>query len=121
MKHLNKWGAQNEIQKKVEELNDHFEEEKGPEEVSSEWYCGVTGQPTSNDKFELERIGQHYGDKFPELIPDSICKVKVSSVDVAMKVEKRMKDEHDFDIGEMQNEPTKENQIWVYIFRKEVE
>ncbi len=106
------------VGEKVKELLKHFDDNKEGNEKSDNWYCGVTGQEKSDDEFELKRIEQHYNDKFPELDEDSIGKVKVTSVEVAMEVEKRMEVNNGFDIGTRQKEPVNENKIWVYIFRK---
>lgn len=107
-----------EVAKKIADLLQCFEENQSSDELTNDWYCGVTGQETSDDEFELERIGDHYDDKFPELDPDSICRTDVSSADVAIEVERIMKEKHGFDIGKRQNEPTDKHQIWVYLFRK---
>ena len=109
---------ESEVARVVNALLACAEENMVPAEDHSGWYCGVTGQETSDDEFELERIGQHYDGDFPALDEESICKEPVSSPKVATEVERIMRDDHGFDAGERISQPTDENQVWTYIFRK---
>ena len=109
---------ENEVQAKVEELLNHFDEKFIPHEGRNNWYCGVTGQEQTTDQFELERIKEHHKDDFPKLDEFSIVTVEVSTVEVALEVERIMGDNHGLDNGEKPNPPKDGDRIWVYIFRK---
>ena len=79
-------------------LTTHYRNKRVSGETESEWYCGVTGQPFTNDEFELERIEEHSNGSFEYLDTDSIGKVKVVSIDEAMNLERKMGIQG-FDIG----------------------
>jgi hypothetical protein len=104
---------------KATELYEKYDAKKLITEKPKTWYCGVTGQEKVNDEFKLKRIKEHHYKDYPNLDIDSICWVKVRSVKTAMEVEQIMNKNHKFDIGKQQNEPTDENEIFVYVFRKE--
>jgi len=106
----------NNIQDKVKHLRMLYMGVKKGNETTSDWYCGVTGQEKTKDKFELERIKAHHEESYPNLDTDNIFKVKVDSKENAIAIEKAMS-EDGFYTGERFSQPTDENQIWVYIFR----
>lgn len=111
-----------EIEKAFQDLFSQIEEEIIPIEKKNIncWYCGVTGQLVSNTEFELKRIVEHHNENYPKLDSSSICKVKVSSSDVAIAIEKRMGNSIWIDDGKKSIPPTEDNQVWVYAFRKEI-
>lgn len=98
---------------------------KSENETEADWYVGVTGQGF-DDNGRLTRITQHNCNEqtnnkrcFPNLDWNSVGHFPVKYPEVATEVESQLKGDG-FDIGEKTNEPTDENVIIVYVFRKDI-
>lgn len=87
-----------------------------PDETRNNWYAGVTGQEKDKE-FGLERIRAHLNGKFPNLDVNSVFFWKVSSAEVAVKIEREL-EESGFDTGGAHHPPKEEGNVYVYIFRK---